>query len=141
MIDLVLILASILVDSDAARTSGADEGCRPTYVLAAADNFVVRFHPLWEVEFNGVLIGCEADLATIDASALAAIQEELRALAHEKHFNLYREAEETEFRQDVCGKLNKALGRELFADIFFHELALTEFRPEEPPGGGGNPAD
>lgn len=132
MIRLTFILASLAVAVVPTQVSAEDAGCNPTYLVLSAESLVVRFDPIWEVEFNGILVGCQADLARIDASALDDVRGRLEALAREKHFNLYRKAGEPEFRREVCKELNEALGQDLVSDIYFHKLALTEYRPEEP---------
>jgi len=134
MIHWALILRAALAAAVLGGPGAGDEaGCRPSYLELSSEEIVVRFHPSWEVTFNGVLIGCRGGLERIDPSALAAIQERLRQIAKEKHFNFYRMARRPEFRAELCRELNGVVRDELVSDIYFHTLGLTEYRPVEVP--------
>ena len=103
--------------------------CVPTFVRLSEEPISVRVHPLWEIGFEAVGIGCEDALSQLTNDDLDAVRRQLDNLAKEKHIGVELFAADSAFTRATAQNINETISKDVFSDLFLFNFSFTEYAP------------
>jgi hypothetical protein len=116
---LVMMAFFILAEQSWAGT------CQPTWAYLSTKPLSVD-SGTYTVKFTAILIGCAKNLETLKSVEIGKVQVALKRFLGERSLDLVGAAETRELRQGAVEAMNRALGRQALADIFFSYLSVGE---------------
>ena len=100
--------------------------CQPTWIYLSKGQPLSVDSGTYTIKFSAILIGCEQSLGALKKGELGKMQEELKRFLGARSLDLVGSAETRKLRQDAVSTMNRTLGRQAVADVFFSYLAIGE---------------
>jgi hypothetical protein len=100
--------------------------CQPTWIYLSKGQPLSVDSGTYTVKFSAILIGCEQNLGALKEVEIGKVQLALKRFLGERSLDLVGSAETRKLRQDAAAAMNRALGRQAVADVFFSYLAIGE---------------